>query len=854
MFASFRSRVAPSVCHIVASAMVWGWWGWSALGKGTDREIEFFETRVRPVLSARCERCHSAATGKTGGGLALDTKAGWQRGGDRGVPIVAGQPNQSLLVRAIEYHDDSLQMPPVDEGGRLPASEIAILSEWVSRGAPDPRESGESIGGMTTEEAATWWSFQPLPDESPPVPSVPDELHRHAKNAIDHFILARLVRRNRELATVSGQRNQLIPAPPADKRKLIRRATFDLTGLPPTPAEVNRFVSDTSDDAFAKVVDRLLSSPFYGQRWARHWLDVARYADFYDANPKTRTASCEITEAWRYRDWVVDSLNRDLPYSHFVFHQIAGDLLAPAAKWSDRDVNDLSRLRFDNDSVYPDGLVATTFLTNGVWDRGDADKEKIVSDMVDDNIDTIGKAFLGLTLGCARCHDHKYDPLSTADYYALAGIFYSTHMLKDLGAKGAEYVVNRVPLVPPSTVELRNVQLAELEAIDKAIAMFDSRTAHDGVTPKANASDAEPENKADRTGTDRLRSTSIETSESLLSELVARRARLASQLLRELPVAMAAQEGGTPGGLFPGIQDVPIHIRGSYTRLGEVVPRRLPLIFLGENQPAIQQGSGRWELAQWVASCNNPLTARVIANRVWQWHFGEGLVQTPNNFGKLGVPPSHPELLDWLAWTLVNDRWSLKRLHRHIMLSATYQQASVVGHDQTTIDPENRWLARFSPRRLSAEEIRDAVLFVSGQINQSFGGPAADDFTSQRRSLYVQTARWSRSSFALLFDAANPDASTPKRTPSTVAPQALLFLNHPFTRDLASRLVATKSTIDRPDDIARHVHTVYQIVFSRRAAPEEIALAKEIIVPSDITTWITWAHALICTNEFIYVD
>ena len=417
---------------------------------------------------------------------------------------------------------------------------------------------------------------------------------------------------------------------------------------------------------------------------------------------KTRTASCELTEAWRYRDWVVDAFNRDLPFDQFIVHQIAGDLMR----------------RPDEGEVYPGGLIATTFLSNGVWDRGDADKEKIVSDMVDDQIDTVGKAFLGLTLGCARCHDHKFDPVSQEDYYALAGIFYSTHILKDLGAKGAEYVMNRVPLVPKAQVEAREKQLrlfaeaqAKLAAIEKTpqVAEFGKKRAG----------------------------------------LIAERNRLERGLPPEPPLAMAVQEGGTPGGLFPKIQDVPIHIRGSYSKLGRIVERRLPRLFAGEEQAPMRNGSGRLELARWIASAKNPLTARVIVNRVWQWHFGEGLVRTPSNFGIRSEAPSHPKLLDWLAARFVDDGWSLKKLHRRIMLSAAYRQSSVVAGDQISRDPDNRLLGRFVARRLDAEEVRDAMLCVSGRLDQTPGGPAADGIDTPRRSLYIQTARWDRSSFAM---------------------------------------------------------------------------------------------------------
>ncbi|MCY2964066.1 MAG: DUF1549 domain-containing protein, partial [Planctomycetota bacterium] len=405
-----------------------------------EDDNDFFEKRVRPLLADRCEKCHSAAKGKTSGGLALDSRSGWSKGGDSGSPIVPGKPDESLLITAVRYDDASLQMPPQDGGGRLTDVEVATLVEWVSRGAPDPRiKSGRAVG-MSAEEARTWWSFQPLKVIDPPIAGGP----RWSQTEIDRFIAAK------------WPEQQLAPTAPADRRTLLRRVTFDLTGLPPTPTEVDEFLADARPDAWSRVVDRLLASRAYGERWARHWLDVVRYADFYDSNPKTRTASCEITEAWRYRDWVVKSLNDDLPFDEFTRLQIAGDTLPTST----------------GDRFNPDGLVATTFLTNGVWDRGDADKEKIVSDMADDNIDTVGKVFLGLTLGCARCHDHKFDPISTEDYYALAGIFYSSHILKELGVKGGEYTMNRVPLLSPAELEHRGSverQLAETNAKIAAI-------------------------------------------------------------------------------------------------------------------------------------------------------------------------------------------------------------------------------------------------------------------------------------------------------------------------------------------------------------------------------------------------
>ncbi len=752
--------------------------------------IAFFEKTIRPLIVEKCQSCHGEQKAKAG--LRLTDRESLLRGGESGPAVVPAVPEESRLIRAVRYLDEP-KMPPKQ---KLSAGEIAALERWVASGVPWP---SSKTGTTTTRYEPTaahrgWWAFQPVRSEPPPAVDGSDDV----ANEIDAFIL-------------NASRSQgITTSQPSDRRTWIRRASFDLTGLPPTPEAVAAFVSDGSDAAFEKVVDRLLASPAYGQRWARHWLDVARYADYYDADPKTRTASCELTEAWRYRDWVVDAFNRDLPFDQFIVHQIAGDLMPDPG----------------GGEVYPGGLIATTFLSNGVWDRGDADKEKIVSDMVDDQIDTVAKAFLGLTLGCARCHDHKFDPVSQQDYYALAGIFYSTHILKDLGAKGAEYVMNRVPLVPKAQFEAREKQLRLIAEVQAKLAAIEKK-------PKS----AEFEQKK--------------------AELGAVLDRLQRNLPPEPPLAMAVQEGGTPGGLFPRIQDVPIHIRGSYARLGPIVARRLPRFFAGDAQPPILEGSGRRELARWVASAKNPLTARVIVNRVWHWHFGEGLVRTPSNFGMRSEVPSHPKLLDWMAARFVDDGWSLKKLHRRIMLSTAYRRSSVAARDQIARDPENRALGRFAPRRLDAEEVRDAMLCVSGRLDRTPGGPAADDIDTPRRSLYVQTARWDRSSFAMLFDAANPDSSTEKRTVSTVAPQALLFLNHPFVFAQANRL-AERLAAEVPGDDDARIERAYQLLFGRSARAEEREVCRGFLFrsgrPRAEADWPGLAHLLLCSNEFVYVD
>jgi hypothetical protein len=943
-------------------------------------DLESFEKSIRPLLIENCISCHGQE--KQEGGLSLATRELMIQGGDSGAAVVPGKPDESLLVEAIEY----LHEPKMPPGGKLKAPQIELVRKWIKSGVAWPNNSAIATETTTaarsqiTEKHKQWWAFHPIkPIEPPNV-----QKSEWARNEIDRFILAKL-----ESAGLSA-------APEADRKSWLRRVTLDLTGLPPTPEELDRFLKDSSDRAYDDVVERLLNSPTYGQRWARHWLDIVRYADYHDFNSAARVAVCEITEAWRYRDWVVESLNRDLPYDQFITHQIAGDLIPSP----------------DGQEIYADGLVATTFLSNGVWDRGDADKEKIISDMVDDNIGVIGKAFLALTLECARCHDHKFDPISTEDYYGLAGMFYSSHILKELGAKGGEYTVNRVPLLGPTELAKRAEQEKELSEVTGKLAAMDrehrlneltrqgtnlvstsfrseqsaqANIADDGVISvhgplmkdryiiestvpqidtvrfirlevlpdaslpvggpgrsddgnfvlsrfKGSVTSADPGSEAkpikflsaqadfeqtglsaqstldddlkdgwaiapefgkphaivfevspetpiaaggklslviehqyaDKHAIGKFRLSVLEslaltpTPESdKRRELIAHRDRLQALLSVPVPLAMATTEGGTPGGLFPAIQDVPIHIRGSYAKLGAVVPRRLPKFLAGEDQQPIAKGSGRAELASWIASRNNPLTARVIANRVWYWHFGEGLVRTPNNLGMLSEPPTHPELLDWLANDFVENGWSLKNLHRKIVLSATYRQSSRVTKESFDKDPENRYFGRFVARRLEAEAIRDSILSVSGQIDLTPSGPAGDDFTIRRRSLFVQTARWQRDSYANLFDAANPDSSTEKRVTSTVAPQALLLLNHPWVHEQAQRL-SERVLREVPQSAEGRIDRLYRLLFGRAPNEAEISIAKQLIESGDSSIansgWIDLSHILLCSNEFVYID
>jgi hypothetical protein len=785
-----------------------------AADSGPAEGIAFFESKIRPLLIERCHECHSAET-KQKGGLDLSSRERFLAGGDSGPAVVPGKPEASLLITVTGYHGD-LKMPPK---GKLPSAEIEALQRWVREGAPWPEEAERTATSKPDrlsarqEEFRRWWAFQPIADPVPP-DLEDDPQHGWARNEIDRFVLA-------------GLRSQgLGPAPEADRRTWLRRVTYDLTGLPPTEEETAFFLADSSPQAHERVVDRLLASPAYGERVGRRWLDVARYADAYQAGRASHGSSSdfELTEAWRYRNWVVSALNRDLPFDRFMTRQIAGDLI--------RDP--LDGAPADPASIDAAGLTATSFLSIGSWDHADADKEKLVGDIVDDQIETVGKAFLGLTLGCARCHDHKFDPVSTADYYALAGIFHSTRTLNALG-KGGHSVLNRVRLVPPESARAYDEAAAALAGVTAKLAELDKRK-------PAVAADA-PERLA----------------------LKAERDRLQAAMPPKPPQAIAVQEGGVPKGLFPAIQDVPVHIRGSYNRFGPVVPRRMPAFFAGDKQPPISSGSGRKELAAWLASAENPLPRRVIVNRVWHWLLGRGIVPTPSNFGMRSESPSHPELLDWLASRFAAEGWSLKTLHRHIVLSATYRQNSVAAHAAMEADPENRWFGRAQPRRLDAEEIRDSMLIAAARLpspagEAGTGGPADHDLEARRRSLYVQTTRWDRANFSTLFDAANPDTSSESRPVSTVSPQALFLMNNRFVesvaRDITTRLFGEVPAAAE-SDVPRLAQT-WSVLLGRPPREEEVATARASLAaapPGDPqAAWADLVHILLCSNEFAFLD
>ncbi len=781
----------------------------------TAEQLRFFETNVRPVLVEHCQKCHGSK--KQWAGLRLDSREALLRGGDSGAAIVPGEPNKSLLIRAVRHEDENLKMP---EDGKLADRQIADLVRWVEMGAPFP-ETAKT--GMRSRDPKHW-AFQP-PTE-PQIPAVKNT--KWPQIALDNFILSKL-----ESAGLS-------PAEKADKRTLIRRVTFDLTGLPPTLGEIETFLADDRDDAFAQLVDRLLASPAYGERWGRHWLDVARYADSNGLDENIAHGN-----AWRYRDHVVAAFNRDQPFDRFIVEQLAGDLL-PAADEAQRHAQ----------------LIATGFLTIGPKVLAEVNQDKMQMDIVDEQVDSIGRVFLGLTLGCARCHDHKFDPIETADYYGLAGILKSTRTM-DTYTKVAKWHENELPSA--TLIAMRTEYEAQLatkkKAVDEFVAQADKQ-----VREKLAADGAEkPPEKLETLYPDATKAELTKLREAL------------STLVKnppDYPAAMGVSEDK--------VVDLAIHVRGNPLKLGDVVPRRTPPVVRGPQPPQFGPAeSGRRQLAEWLTDPQHPLTARVLVNRVWRWHFGKGLVRTTENFGLLGEAPSHPELLDWLARRFVADGWSLKSLHRLILNSSTYQQGSLASAEVVARDPENRLFGRVNVRRLEAEEVRDSLLAVSGQLDSTFGGSLLKvknrgylfdhtsidltDYTSRRRSLYLPVIRNNVFDLFQLLDFPDPAVPSGDRAMTTVAPQALMMLNSDFVMQSADELAAR--LLAEPGDDDQRISRMHVLAYGREASDEErlgnrvfLTKIEKSVAATELDAskrrrqaWSVLCHVVIAANEFVYV-
>jgi hypothetical protein len=752
-------------------------------------EARFFETDVRPLLVEKCWPCHGD-TKALKGGLRLTSRASVLRGGDSGPAAVAGNPGESLLVQAVRYHDEP-KMPPKE---KLKDREVEVLSRWVAMGVfwPDelvanraPAQKGGT--GPFRDERRPFWAFQPIKDVM--APEVRDKAW--ARSEVDRFILAAL------------EQKGFRPAEPADRRTLIRRATFDLIGLPPSPEDVVAFLADGSADAFARVIDRLLASPHYGERWGRHWLDVVRYADARDLIQLP--AESDFREAWRYRDWVAAAFNRDLPYPEFLRGQIAGDLLPPTRPGG----------------INADGLVATGMLAIADFVPGDVDKDQMIADYVNDQIDVVGRAFLGLSLACARCHDHKFDPISTEDYYALAGIFFSTRLVP--GPVPGNTPLIRMPLVPPD-------EIAKIEAEAAAHKRRLAEQQRLAMLPEANQA-------------------KLVALKRDLDELKRKRPR-------EVPRAVAVQDGGPAGTRHEGFKDAQVYLRGNPAKPGKTVPRGFPTILTGEHPVRISKESGRRQLADWLARPDHPLTARVMVNRIWQHHFGEGLVRTPNDFGARGERPAHPELLDFLAARFVQSGWSIKAMHRLIMQSSAYQQSGRAAADTAAGDPDNRLFGRMSRRRLDAEAIRDSLLVVAGLLDATAGGPAFLDQAVPRRTLYLFSARTgaNTSEFGRLFDRADPGSIVDRRGQSIVAPQALFFMNDPFVGDMARALAARVARNAASSGEAR-IQLLYAITLGRPPTRGEIDIGLCLLAQDrELDSWARYCQIVLCGNEFIYLE
>jgi hypothetical protein len=710
-------------------------------------QISSFEKDVQPILKARCLKCHGEGP-KIKGGFRIDSRAAILRGGELGPAVSLGEPVESLMLRAIRY--DELEMPP---GGKLPAQEIAILTRWVEQGLPWPWEKSRATVAAASDrrpiapaevkaKARDSWSYRPV--SRPLVPAVKNLAL--CRTAIDAFVLARL------------EAEGLPPARPADRVHLIRRLRFDLTGLPPTPEEVDDFVADQAADAYERLVDRLLESPQHGAAWGRHWLDLVRYGE---TNGYERDSAKPL--AWRYRDYVIDALNHDKPYDGFVREQVAGDEIAPG-------------------SAEP--LIATGFYRLGIWDDEPADRALAHYDGLDNVLSTAGQVFLGMSINCARCHDHKVDPISQREYYRLLGFF--------------------------------------ADVIDQ-----------DGKNLKK---------AVDRAG-------------------------------RRIDVMCVSERGRA---------DTHILLRGNPNLRGDAVEPGVPSV-LADPAPTFAHGPGkRRALAAWLTDPRNPRTARAFVNRLWQYHFGRGIVPTSNDFGGLGEPPSHPDLLDWLAAEFMEGGWSIKRIHRLIVLSSTYRMSSQGSTRGLAVDPSNRWIWRFPMRRLSAEEIRDAVLCASGTLNLKAGGPSicppipravlagqsvpgqgwttSPPAEASRRSVYVHIKRSLLVPILAIHDAADTDTSCPVRYTTTVPTQALGLLNGEFSNEQAAHL-ALRIRRDAPASVDAQVRRAIRLTTAREPTSDEVradaGFIRKLMTDGRLDLQAAlqqYGLLLLNANEFVYLD
>ncbi|MCA9196720.1 MAG: PSD1 domain-containing protein [Planctomycetales bacterium] len=781
----------------------------------------FFEQHVRPLLSSRCWDCHAEDVAESG--LRMDSRQALLVGGERGPALKPGDAQGSLLILAVEHGEADLQMP---EGDKLSSEEIGMLKKWIDDGAIWPNSpdyvvatsKDTATGSLFTDEQKSFWAFQPL--ALPPLPTVQNA--QWARNEIDYFVLARL------------EANRLSPAAPADKRTLVRRAYFDLIGLPPSPQQIAEFLNDNSPDAWETLIDNLLSSPAYGERWGRHWLDVARYAD---SNGLDENIAFEFI--YKYRDWVIRAFNADMPFNQFVVEQLAGDLIPQSEG--------------EAIEAYVDRVIATGFLSVGPKMVADDDPIKKALDVVDEQLNTTSQAFMGLTIGCARCHDHKFDPIPQWDYYAMAGIFRSTKTLEHLGV---------VAPIAEHSFQLTGYQsqLAEWEAQRHLV-----QSELDEFLSEMNVPEDE---KKQSEFLQHLAGAAQERYQAIKSRLEEVDAQKPPEF-----IVMAVKEQEPV--------DLPVMLRGNYLTPGEPTRRQFLRIFTGEQPTPLETDqSGRLQLARWIADDTHPLTPRVIVNRIWRWRFGRGIVGTPDNFGLLGERPTHPQLLNWLAHAFVHqDAWSMKAMHKRMMMSATYQMQSAANSQAMEVDPENRLWWRFPQRRMEAEVIRDNTLAVSGQLDRTMYGSlmtqkdkqyitgtasSVSQYDNTRRSVYQPIYRSAVYDLLTAFDFPDPATLNGDRKESIVAPQALLMMNSKLI-DQASQKLARRILTEEAST-AERIDLLYEILFARiphdfeqqqvEAFLPEFASADstDAKVDQQVAAWQSVCRALMSTHEFICID
>jgi len=871
-------------------------------------QFEFFESRIRPALAAHCYSCHDEKTATSG--LRLDRKTGMERGGSRGTALIAGNPEASLILRALSYKDPTLKMPPA---GRLADTVIEDFREWIRHGAEDPRVESATLAPQAEidwEKARRHWSFRPIQPTQPPTVKKAGWV----RSAMDAFIFSRL------------ETEGLAPAAPASKASLLRRVTFDLTGLPPTPDELESFLKDRSANPFEKVVDRLLQSPHFGERWARHWFDLVRFAetnghefDFYKY------------EAWRYRDYVIRAFNQDLPYDRFVMEHIAGDLLQAGAQ------------RLSPDGNSRDTILGSGFLGLGEERNGATDLEEVRTEIRDSRIDVFGKTFLGLTLACARCHDHKFDPITTADYYGLGGIFDSTRTT--LASIASPDVLRRTesllsvqsqpPLPEVDSVELRpGDELAALEWFYRSGSAF-ARDVHGRLDSSRGVSDQltgimisrsfVPTKRYIHVRVAGTKFTPVREEPSLLAVTIFapgrypkgvagngdRTLRWKTITLKEeinqvchLEIADRMRDGhlAVDAIVFSNLKEPPpapaqslppltgsqaafpeeqfgrisyedvsrnmrVHIRGSHHNLGPEVPRRFLEILDDHDPVTYQNGSGRLALARALTSSSNPLLARVFVNRAWKHLFGEGLVRTVDNFGRTGERPTHPELLDFIAREFMENGWSVKALLKRLLISSTYQTSSTVSREAAQSDPLNRLLSHMPARRLDAESIRDAILAVSGSLDRTVHGPSIRPHISPfqdgrgkppsgpldgngRRSIYLEVRRNFLTPLLTAFDSPLPTTTVGRRSISTVPAQALSLMNNEFVAEQAG--LWAKRIEQQYSDPRRRLEAMFVAAFARLPEPGERDRIETFL--HDNGSWNELAHVLLNTKEFLFLQ